>query len=215
MALKYLRNVCATTLVIATLGACAQQSGMKPLASTPGGAPFVGSNLIKDGSFEKPVVPTGSYQLFSTGQRFSAWTVTGDPGDVGIVSGAFTQNGFTFPAACGQQWLDLTGVTQTATGVTQSVSTTPNTQYEVEFDVGNVYDPHGIFGTSSIVNAFIGSQKVLVAINRRGIGSTQMVWKRFAKTFTASGSSAAIEFLNGDPSTDTLDGLDCVSVRQL
>lgn len=75
------------------------------------------SKLIKNGGFEKPVVPTGSYEGFLD-RSINHWTVTGAGGNVAVVSGTFTQNGFSFPAEAGAQWLDLTGVSNTATGVT-------------------------------------------------------------------------------------------------
>src|ERR1700722_13443831 len=86
-----------------------------------------GANLIKNGSFETPVANTGSYLVYSTGDTFAGWKVVGAAGNVGIVSGTFEQNGFTFPAVKGAQWLDLTGVSNSATGVQQTVATTAGT----------------------------------------------------------------------------------------
>src|SRR4051812_46522294 len=74
-------------------------------ALAPGAA---AGNLAKDGSFEKPVVPDGSYQLFNTGDTFKNWTVVGDPGNVAIVSGDFSYC-VPLPAAKGAQFVDLTG----------------------------------------------------------------------------------------------------------
>jgi hypothetical protein len=83
-----------------------------------------GANLIKNVSFEKPVVVAGTYQLLANNETFSGWKVIGATGDVSLVSGTFTQGGFTFPPAGGSQWLDLTGNSNTATGVQQTVATT-------------------------------------------------------------------------------------------
>jgi hypothetical protein len=81
-----------------------------------GGSNAVAGNLIKDGSFEVPAVTDGSYELFSNGQTIdSVWTVVGASGNVAVVSGDFTQNGYTFPAKKGVQWLDLTGTSNSAT----------------------------------------------------------------------------------------------------
>ena len=60
---------------------------------------------ILDGSFEDPAVPSASFTLFSTGQTFGTgnpWSVVGATGNVGIVSGAFTQNdgGVLFVFSC-------------------------------------------------------------------------------------------------------------------
>jgi hypothetical protein len=170
------------------------------------------ANLIRNGSFESPVVPNGSYEVFSTGQTFSHWTVAGAPGNVAVVSGTFTQNGFSFPARAGKQWLDLTGTTNTPTGVAQTGATTPDAAYTLVFFVGNVYDPGGIFGVSSTVNVLVDGTQVFSATNSRGKGKTTMVWQKFTTTITASTAQTTISFINGDPSTDTNNGLDAISL---
>lgn len=171
------------------------------------------TNLIKNGGFEKPVVPIGSYEGFSTGQHFKHWTVTGATGNVAVVSTTFTQNGFTFPAQSGSQWLDLTGVSNSATGVTQTIPTTSGATYMVTFWVGTVYDPGGIFGTTSTVDVLVNGTQILAATNSQ-MGGTAQVWQKFKTHFTANSSSTAITFLNGDPSNDTNNGLDSVSITQ-
>jgi len=179
------------------------------LAST---AAYGASNLIKNGSFEKPVVAVGGYQVFSTGDTFSHWTTVGDSGNVAIVSGAFTQNGFSFPAKAGQQWLDLTGVSQTATGVAQKVVTVPGQAYTLTFFVGNAYDPGGIFGVSSTVNVLVNGQQAFTATNTKGKGKTLQVWQKFITTIMATSSKTTIAFINGDPSNDTQNGLDKITL---
>jgi hypothetical protein len=169
------------------------------------------STLMKDGGFEKPVVGAGSFQGFSTGQTFSRWTVIGASGNVDIVSGTFTQNGFTFPAKARDQWLDLTGVTQTATGVAQTIPTTPGATYSLRFWVGNIYNPGGIFGVASTVDVMVNGSQGLVATNSGGKGKTSLVWKRFTVTVTATSGSTVIALINGDPGNDTANGLDAVS----
>ena len=170
------------------------------------------SNLIRNGGFEKPVVPIGSYEGFSNGQSFHHWTVTGASGNVAVVSGTFTQNGFSFPAEAGNQWLDLTGVSNSATGVTQTVPTVSGATYIVTFWVGNVYDPGGIFGTTSTVDVLVDGTQVKAVTNSE-MGTTQQ-WERFKVHFTASSTSTSITFLNGDPSNDTNNGLDGVSLAR-
>jgi hypothetical protein len=92
--------------------------------------------------------------LFSTAQSFTAWKVVGQTGNVAIVKGGFSQNGFTFQAACGSQFLDLTGTSNTATGVRQTIATVVNSAHTLTFKVGNVDDPGGIFGTTCTVKVF-------------------------------------------------------------
>jgi len=175
-------------------------------------AAFCQTNLIKNRSFEWPVVKPGTYRLFNTGRTFSHWQVVGDSGSVTLVSGTFTQNGFSFPAKAGVQWLDLTGNSQTTTGVAQTVATTPGAAYTLTFFVGNIYDPHGSFGVSSTVNVWVDGQQVYRATNSRGKGKTSMVWQKFTTTIVTTNSPTTIAFINGDPPNDSANGLDQITL---
>jgi hypothetical protein len=180
------------------------------LEASPAGATTGG--LIKNGSFEKPAVGSGSYQTFSTGQTFKHWTVVGASGNVAIVSGTFAQNGFSFPAEDGQQWLDLTGVSNSPTGVQEAVKTVAGATYTLTFWVGNVYDPGGIFGTTSTVNVLVDGSTVAIDTNSQQ-GTTQ-VWQKFKVHFTAASATTQVGLLNGDPSNDTNNGLDALSLNR-
>ena len=203
---------------LVALAACTNSASPSPVR-TSGGSVVPAERLLPDvnialnGSFEHPTVPAGGFTLFSNGMTFSHWKVVGASGNVAEVSGTFTQNGFTFPAGCGMQWLDLTGTTDTPTGVQQTLATTPGMAYTLTFKVGNVVNPNGIFGTSSIVDVLVDGSQMLAATNSRGAGQTKLVWKQFTLGFTAHGSTTTIAFINGDPASDTNNGLDCVSVH--
>ena len=194
----------------AVLLAAAASAVVTLLGVSPAGATT--ANLIKNGSFEKPVVGPGSYQVFSTGQTFKHWTVIGASGDVGIVSGTFTQSGFSFPAEKGKQWLDLTGLSNTPTGVQETVTTVAGASYTLTFWIGNVYDPGGIFGTTSTVNVLVDGTTVASETNSQQ-GTTQ-VWQKFKVHFTAASATTRVGLLNGDPSNDTNNGLDAVSLNR-
>ena len=178
-----------------------------------GGTASAAANFVKNGSFEKPVVAAGGFQNFATGQSFPGWKVVGDTGMVSVVSGTFQSQGFTFNAKSGAQWIDLTGPgTKTATGVDQSVATTPGTTYQLTFWVGNVYDPGGIFGISSTVKVSVNGILKLTAVNALRPASHKQAWKEFTLTIKAVSSHTRISFINGDPSTDDSNGLDAVRV---
>src|SRR5215469_16512433 len=61
------------------------------------------ANIILNGSFEAPTVPTGNFTNFPVGSALlTDWSVFGPPGTVvSIVSGTFSQNGVSFPAEDG------------------------------------------------------------------------------------------------------------------
>jgi hypothetical protein len=119
----------------------------------------------------------------------------------------------TFPAEDGTQWLDLTGLnTNSAEGVQQVVTTTPGTQYTLSFWVGNIFDPGGIFGTTSTVKVLvggIGGTLIDTATNSSTTTGTQ-TWEQFTTTFTATSSSTTLDFINADPGSDNSNGLDNV-----
>jgi len=221
--MRRLTSVLLSLFVAAGVSACTARQSVQPSVTgfgSPATAnrasderPGVTTNLIKDGSLEKPVAPNGGFLVFNTGQTFSKWTVVGASGSVGIVSGTFSQNGFTFPAGCAKQWLDLTGLSQTPTGIAQTVATQSGKSYTLKFSIGNVVDPHGIFGTTSTIDVLVNGVQVFSATNSRGAGMTKQVWKSFSTTITANSTSTTIAFLNADPSTDTNDGIDCISLH--
>jgi hypothetical protein len=170
-------------------------------------------NLVRDGSFETPIAPSGGFLVFNVGSKFSKWHVVGVSGDIGIVSGTFAQNGFTFPAGCGTQWVDLTGIATIGVGVAQKIATVQGSQHVLTFSVGNVVDPNGIFGTTSTVNVLVNGVQTFKAVNKKGVGLKVQVWKSFTTTITAPSSSTTITFVNGDPAGDDNNGLDCVKLN--
>jgi hypothetical protein len=212
---------CAIVLAALAISACST-SGTPPIEGSlsrvagpdPLGAlvdPF-GTNLINNGSFERPVVPVGGFLVFSGGMSFSGhWKVGG--GSIDIVSTTFSQNGFTFPAKCGVQWLNLAGNGQTYTEIDRRIETAPpGGQYTLTFAVGNVVNPGGPFGTTSTVLVLVNGALKFTATNSNGSGQTKQVWKSFSVPITAQYATTEISFWNNDPSGDTDNGLDCVKL---
>ncbi len=77
--------------------------------------------------------------------------------EASVVSGSYFSECCSFPAESGLQWLDLTGdVSNTVEGVQQTVATMPGTTYDLTFWLGNIYDPSGIYGTTSTVDVRLG-----------------------------------------------------------
>jgi hypothetical protein len=172
------------------------------------------STLITNGSFESPVVPVGGFTNFASGSTgITGWTVVGP--EASVVSGTFTSECCTFPAEDGNQWLDLTGdVSNTVEGVQQTVATTMGTQYTLSFWVGNIFDPGGIYGTTSTVDVRLGGLggTLLGAFTNSSTTRGTQVWQQFATSFTATGSSTTLDFLNADPASDNSNGLDNVAL---
>jgi Protein of unknown function (DUF642) len=168
------------------------------------------AQIITNGSFEQPTVPVGNFTNFPVGSTLiTGWTVVNN--SVSVVSGSFTQNGVTFPAQDGVQWLDLTGFnTNSNEGVSQNVTTTPGNQYQLSFWIGNTTGG-GIFGTTSTVNVSITGVPSFSETNST-VSPTTQFWQQFTHTFVATAATTTLTFTNGDPSTDNDNGLDNISL---
>jgi hypothetical protein len=171
-------------------------------------------NLITNPSFETPVVTAGSFENFATGSTgITGWTVTG-PTDTGVsaISTTFVQNGVTFEAEDGNQWIDLTGDGSNSTeGIEQTVTTAPGTNYVLTFYVGNTTGG-GIFGTTSTDALSIDGTEVNTYENANA-DATGLSWEQFTYSFTATGASTTIGFANLDPASDNSNGLDMVDLE--
>jgi hypothetical protein len=174
--------------------------------------PVWAANLIKDGSFEKPTVASGDLARFSNGQKIGPWVVTGANGNVDVFGPAFTYGGCSFVAKKGKQLLDLTGASDSATGVEQAIKTTPGATYDLSLFVGSI-DSSCIDGATSTVNVFVdGTQIASFTYTARKAGTTS-TWKKFSTHFQATQDSTTIAFINGDPPSDTYNGIDDVVVE--
>lgn len=168
------------------------------------------ASLFVNGGFEAPAVPTGGFQIISTGSSFAGWNVVGAAGNVAPVSGAFTQGGLSFPAQEGNQFVDLAGGSNTATGIEQAVATSAGIVYDLTFWVGNMVNPGGLFGLTSTVELFVEGASLGLFTNANGAGTGRLDWQQYGISFTALDSSTSIRFLNRDGSADNVNGLDNV-----
>lgn len=172
-------------------------------------AAALGANLLTDGSFESPAVPLGGFTNFGAG-AMGGWTVVGP--QVSIVSGSFAQNGISFLAGDGAQWLDMTGngSNNASEGVQQSVATVPGHVYLLSFWVGNVSNAGGIFGTTSTVDLMINGASHGAFTNSCTTCTGTQAWEQFTSSFLATGPTTLVTFLNGDGPGDNSNGLDNV-----
>jgi hypothetical protein len=171
---------------------------------------------ILNGSFETPTVPVGGFTDFAVGSSaLTSWSVVGPAGtNVAIVSGSFSQNGVSFPAQDGVQWLDLTGDGSNSTeGVQQAVATIVGDQYQLSYWIGNTTGG-GIFGTTSTVNVSLNGAPTFSDTNATSSPTTQN-WEQFTHTFVATGTATTLAFLNGDPGGDNNNGLDNIVLTDL
>lgn len=165
---------------------------------------------IANGSFEEPAQAVAAQSLFAQGGHFKKWRVIGTDGNIAVTSGESRVGEFTFPAQDGKQWIDLTGDANKPAGVEQTVTTVPDTIYDLTFFVGNVAG--GGWGNTSTVEVFVDGHSIGLATNSNGARLNRQVWQRFTMPFKATAASTIIGFINRDPPNDTTNGLDSVSL---
>ena len=194
------------------LGGAGGEGGAGPVPPYAGDCSAV--SLLANCGFEAPIAVGGSYVLVSTGQQLAGWTVVGANGNVGALSGSFTDAGLTWPAQEQSQTLDLTGNGTAATGVSQAVTTKVGTEYQLSFWSGNVSHA-GVYGTMSTVIVRLDDQEIFRATNSEGAGTTSLAWRQSTVTFVATATSSTISFINGDLATDNSNIIDNVVLREL
>jgi Protein of unknown function (DUF642)/PEP-CTERM motif len=167
------------------------------------------ADLIGNGSFEFPDVPVGGYTNYTAGTAALGWSILGT--EVAVTNGSFAQNGITFQAQEGNQWIDLSGVSSNSSlnGVSQPVATTPGETYEVTFYVGSATDG-SLFFPSTIDLSIDGQARVSYANNAAPTSSLD--WQQFNVQFVAVGTSTTLTFYNGCGGNNYSCALDNVSV---
>jgi hypothetical protein len=174
---------------------------------------------IVNGGFETETTP-GDILTYTPGEVIgSGWTAEGGLNEnVLVLSSSYTEPGVSFSPHSGTYALDITGAGNQGTfvGIHQSVALTQGTNYELTFWVGNVTGD-GTPGSNSAV--YTGSSTIALLINGNQVGlftnSNVTVgnvnWEEFTDDFTATSSSANIEFQNATIG-DNYAGLDDVSI---
>ena len=156
------------------------------------------ANLISDGNFASPNVPTSgtAYSTFNAGQTFGgAWNVTNGSIDV-IANGG---NGWqAAPGGIGEN-VDMDGSTYQAGTINQSFATTTGAQYDLTFYLpGN---PGGL-PTIKTLEVLAGTADDTFTFNITGLSASNMGWTQEQVLFTAIGSETTLTFESLDPGSD-------------
>lgn len=179
------------------------------------------ANLLSDGGFEQPLVPTGlgGATIFSVGSVIAGdWQVVGSASGNVAISQANYFGGANI-AEEGIQLLDLTGNTDNnaATGVEQAFSTTAGLPYLLSFYLGTFNTALYPFSGDASAVVKLNGTAVQTATNSDASSGTSEVpdWKLFSYAFTATGSSTTLDIINNTAAGVGFAGLDNVSVSQV
>jgi Cu/Ag efflux protein CusF len=173
-------------------------------------AAFAGG--LKDGSFEKPSVPSGTQMTVNVGGKVGPWKVIG-VGDVKVIGADYTIDGLSLQPKNGLQLVNLAGDQHSQPGLEQTFKTVPGTAYMIWFSVGTIYNQeHGFGHNSTVVVKVNGDTKGSFTTIAHG-ARAKVTWGKFGVSFTATGKTSTVDLTNGDEANDGFCGLDGVSLQ--
>ncbi|MEP1443247.1 MAG: tandem-95 repeat protein [Hyphomicrobiales bacterium] len=171
----------------------------------------VGEETLANGSFETPVVGSGSSTALFGSTAITGFTVgdganaTTGTGNVDIVDTSF------IIAADGNQAIDLDG--DTAGAITTTLTTEIGATYEVSFQFAG--NPGGDNGVRS-ANVIVGNQTQTISFDTAGFNFTNLIYQTQTIVFTAVATTTELTFesLSVDGSDEGIL-IDDVSVREV
>jgi len=150
--------------------------------------PFIASaNLVLDAGFEQGAV-SGPFQTYYAVSTMGGWTVTA--GSVDLI-------GNYWQPAQGSQSVAMAGVQNGS--IKQTIATTPNSIYELSFDLsGNPDGPP----TIKTLDVTFGNTTQVFTFDTTGISHDNMGWVVQSALFQASGSSTDLIFTDASALAD-------------
>ena len=176
--------------------------------STPNRAALV------NGGFEDPHIDPSAILVYPGGSNIGGWTVSGV--DVVLIGTNHPEPSHAitiFNSDEGTQALDLTGSGNTgpSDGVSQSIATVPGEAYTILFSVGRSAGTVVYLTESTADLSIDGGPRIPFTNSDFPLNFGTVTWKEFSYSFTATGSSTDIAFLNGTTSNNYV-GLDNVRI---
>jgi len=183
------------------------RSSLRPALEVCENRTLLSGNLIVNGSFEEPALPSG-YELVRGGSTsITGWQTTlGGVERFSMSAGLPHSSG---SAQDGQLLVDLNidDPYGSGGGIEQAIPTTAEDTYLITFYLGTLKDTVAN-GNGHITVSAAGVSSSFSVINT----TNTAVWTQFTLSFTATSSSSLISFTNRDPAHQTYDFLDNVSV---
>lgn len=154
------------------------------------------ANIVTNGSFEDPDIPTGTYQLFSS---ISGWSL-GSGSDIEL------QDNVAGSPFEGQQILELDSTANSS--IYQDLTTTLG-NYTLSF----AFSPRPGTALNSMQVFWAGS--LLATVSESGTGLTDNQWTVYNYNVTASETTTRLQFTSVGPSDSFGEYIDAVSVESV
>lgn len=176
-------------------------------------APAALASSLRDDSFEKPLVASGTEQFVNAGDKIGPWKVIGQ-GNIGLIGADYTVGGLSLQAKNGVQFVNLAGNQHLQAGIEQTFKTQPGTSYFLWFRIGTIQNAENGFHPHSTVDVTIdGVPQGIFKVFNHDAGQTKVTWGRVGFLFTATNAETTIDLINGDAANDGFCGLDGLSLK--
>lgn len=161
-------------------------------------------NLITNGSFENPGFADYFYYLQAGSTAIPGWTVIG--GEIHLNNDNF----INLPAAAGDQYAEITGNVGYGKGVLSDLlTTTPGTIYELSFQLGAFNGAGASFGNAAVDVAFNGVQAGTF-VNLNSLTSNGTDWEKIIINYTADSPQTRIKLTGSTAGSPYGIGIDDV-----
>ncbi len=161
-------------------------------------------NLITNGSYESPGFAGAFYFLQAGSTTIPGWTVIG--GEIHLNNDNF----INLPAAAGDQYAEITGNVGYGKGVLSDLlTTTPGTIYELSFQLGAFNVGGGSFGNAAVDVAFNGVQAGTF-VNFNSLTSNGTDWEKVIVNYTADSPQTRIKLTGSTAGSPYGIGIDDV-----
>ena len=166
--------------------------------------PLYGVGLITNGSYESPGFAGAFYFLQAGSTTVPGWTVIG--GEIHLNNDNF----INLPAAAGDQYAEITGSVGYGKGVLSDLlTTTPGTIYELSFQLGAFNVGGGSFGNAAVDVAFNGVQAGTF-VNFNSLTSNGTDWEKVIVNYTAESPQTRIKLTGSTAGSPYGIGIDDV-----
>jgi len=159
--------------------------------------PVHASNIVINPSFETPLIPNGSFSLFSS---IPGWNLASGP-SIEI------QNHVAGSPFDGNQFVELDSTGESA--IFQDLATLPGTAYQLSF----AFSPRPGVAVNSLQVLWAGTP--VTTINSSGVGLPDTSWTVYTFNLTATAATTRLQFSGLGPSDSLGEYVDAVSVSDV
>jgi choice-of-anchor C domain-containing protein len=146
-------------------------------------------NLLRNGSFEKPPAPAGTYTVLVAGDpTLKGWKVT---------KGSVDHVGTLWQPADGVGSVDLTGTTNEAGQLQQAFDTIVGQTYTLRFQLAG--NPGGGGDSIKSLKVKVGDTTERFDFDITGRSVDDMGWTTISFDFTATGDRTKLKFISLEP----------------